>query len=180
MSEFQWYIVHVTAGSENRIASEMRAQFEKEGHGDKIQEILVPKKYVSTIRSGVKVQVEDRILPGYVLVHMVCSPETLHIVRRVPRVIGMLGSDIMGIPRALADHEVTKFLEQVDRIAVTAQNHFSFEPGELVKVSDGLFSSMEGIVEEVDIHRSRLKVSIAILGRSTPVDLEFTQVEKII
>lgn len=179
MGDFRWYIVHVAAGSENRVSTELRAQFAKAGLADQVQDILVPKKHTTTLRNGVKVQLEDRILPGYVLMHMVCSPEVVHVILRVPRVIGMLGSDASGMPRALADFEVAKFLEQVDRIAVAAQSQSSFEPGEMVKVSEGLFASMEGVVEEVDLHRSRLKVSIAILGRSTPVDLEFTQVEKI-
>jgi transcription termination/antitermination protein NusG len=180
MSEFKWYVIHVAATSENKVALELRAQLEKAGLSAAVQSILVPKKQTLVMRRGLKVQAEDRILPGYVLIQMICSPEILHVIRRVPRVAGMLGSNAAGVPRPLSEHDVSRFLEQVDRIVDEAKSNLSFEPGEMVKVSDGLFSSMEGIVEEVDLQRSRVKVSIAILGRSTPVDLEFSQVEKIL
>lgn len=176
--EQHWYIIHVAAGHENRVASELQAQCEKARLTSLMTEIRVPKRQTTVIKRGVKVQVEDRILPGYILVKMVCVPETLHIIRRIPKVIGMLGSDASGIPRILAESEVERFLEQLNRMADSSRMQLSFEPGEVVKVSEGLFSSMEGVVEEVDMERSRLKVSIAILGRSTPVDLEFSQVEK--
>jgi len=175
----EWYIIHVAAGSENKVASELDAQFEKHGLSDLLQEVLVPKKMVLATRRGAKVQAEDRILPGYVLVHMNCTLEALHIIRRIPRVIGMLGADAKGMPRPLSEFEVKQLLDQIQNVEQATRQSFVFEPGEMVKVSEGLFSSMEGVVEEVDTNRMRLKVSISIFGRPTPVDLEFSQVEKI-
>jgi transcriptional antiterminator NusG len=174
-----WYIIHASAGSENRVATELRAQFDRAGLGHQLSEVLVPKKSVPAIRRGVKIQVDERILPGYVLVHMECTPETLHVIRRVPRVVGMLGADSHGIPRPLSQGEVSQFLAQLETIHQSTTAKVVFEPGELVRVSEGLFSSMEGVVEEIDMQRFRLKVSISILGRPTPIDLEFSQVEKL-
>jgi transcriptional antiterminator NusG len=175
----EWYIIHVAAGSENKVALELKAQFEKNNLADSLENVLVPKKMVLATRRGVKVQAEDRILPGYVLVQMDCTLDALHVIRRVPRVIGMLGADAKGMPRSLSEFEVKQLLDQIENVEQATRQSFVFEPGEMVKVSEGLFSSMEGVVEEVDNNRMRLKVSISIFGRPTPVDLEFSQVEKI-
>lgn len=177
-SGFNWYVVHVAAGSENRIAEELKAQMSKAGLAEMLEEVLVPKKQDVTLKRGAKVLVEDRILPGYVLVRMRCLPETLHVIRRVPRVIGMLGTNSSGIPRSLNENEVKLLLDQLTRLKESVKDSITFEAGEVVKICEGLFSSMEGVVEEVDMQRLRLKVSISILGRSTPVELEFFQVEK--
>jgi transcriptional antiterminator NusG len=175
----EWYIIHVAAGSENKVAVELEAQFEKNNLADSLENVLVPKKMVLATRRGVKIQVEDRILPGYVLVQMDCTLDALHIIRRVPRVIGMLGADAKGMPRPLSEFEVSQLLDQIENVEQATRQSFVFEPGEMVKVSEGLFTSMEGVVEEVDSNRMRLKVSISIFGRPTLVDLEFSQVEKI-
>lgn len=175
----KWYIIHASAGSENRVATELKAQFAKSGLDHLVEDILVPKKPAVAVRRGVKVEVEDRILPGYVLIQMECTPETLHVIRHTPRVIGLLGAGSDGIPKPLSEAEVSHLLSQLETIGKTTQGHDYFSVGETVKVSEGLFSSMEGIVEEVDTNRMRLKVSISILGRPTPVDLEFSQVEKV-
>lgn len=175
----EWYVVHAAAGSENKVASELRAQFEKNGLGSLLHDVLVPKKTVTITRRGVKVQAEDRMIPGYVFVHMECTLEALHTIRSIPRMIGMLGADAKGMPKPLSEQEVKRLLDQLETVNQIAHHHVVFEPGELVRVCDGLFSSMEGVVEEMDAHRMRLKVSISLFGRSTPVDLEFSQVEKL-
>ena len=177
MTEAKWYIVHVSGGSENRIASELKAQFEKFGLSDSLVDVFVPKKDVMIMKRGVKVKSEDRILPGYVFVNMICTPETVHTIRRLPRVVGILG-DNSETPRPLNDMEVQSLLKQVDELSQLSQSSLSFDPGEVVKVCSGLFDSMQGVVEEVNYEKSRLKISITILGRSTPVDLDFSQVEK--
>lgn len=180
MSEFKWYVVHVAAGSENRVSCDLSAQFAKNGIGDLLEEVLVLKKIVNTTRRGNKVQEEERILPGYVLVRMVSTPEALNTIRRAPRVIGMLGADLRSDPKPLSDAEVENLLNQIDGMDGTSSaQSLSFEPGEIIRVTEGLFASMEGVVEEVDAVRMRLKVSIPILGRPTPVDLDFTHIEKI-
>lgn len=174
----QWYVIHVGAGSENRVSLELREQFDKAGLADSLQEVFVPKKQVSVVRRGTRVKAEDRIIPGYVFVRMVCTPETVHVVRRVPRVVGILGNDPEN-PRPLTEQEAKALMSQTTQISEAAQHAISFESGEIVKVCSGLFASMQGVVESVIPERERLRVSISILGRSTPVDLDFSQVEKV-
>ena len=175
----EWYVVHVSAGSENKVSSELKARFQKSNLGEALHEVLVPQKKALMTRRGAKVEVEDRLLPGYILLCMQCTLEALHIIRRIPKVIGMLGANVKGMPQPLSEFEVKQLLDHIQNAEQTTHQNFLFEPGEMVKVSEGLFSSMEGVVEEVDSHRMRLKVSISIFGRPTPVDLEFSQVEKI-
>lgn len=176
----QWYIIHAVAGSENKVASELTAQFEKNGLSSLLQDVLVPKKSFTTVRRNQKVEAEERILPGYIFINMACTLEALHTIRRIPRVIGMLGSDAKGVPQPLSEMEVRRLIDHVETMKDSSSHHLTFERGEIVKVSEGLFSSMEGIVEEVDCEKSRLKISISIFGRPTPVELEFSQVEKIL
>ena len=181
MSEFKWYVIHVAAGSENRVASDLSAQFSKAGIEDLLEDVLVLKKMVHATKRGNSVQQEERILPGYVLVRMISTPEGLNLIRRAPRVIGMLGADLRSDPKPLSDAEVENLLSQIDDSegAAGCASNLSFEPGEILRVTDGLFSGLEGVVEEVDAVRMRLKVSISIFGRPTPVDLDFGHVEKI-
>ena len=179
MSDFKWYVIHVAAGSENRVACDLSAQFVKNSIGDLLEEVLVLKKMVNITRRGNKVQEEERILPGYVLVRMISTPEALNTIRRAPRVIGMLGADLRSDPKPLSDAEVENLLNQIETMEGGNAQSISFEPGEVIRVTEGLFASMEGVVEEVDVARMRLKVSIPILGRPTPVDLDFTHIEKI-
>lgn len=175
----EWYVIHASAGGENRVAAELTAQFEKAGLASSLLEVLVPKKSITCVRRGMKVQVDERIIPGYVFIRMECTADALYVIRRIPRVLGMLGADAQGTPRPLSDAEVGRLLQQLETMSEISSRPTSFEPGEIVKVSEGLFRTMEGTVEEVDLHRLRLKVSICILGRPTPVDLEFSQVSKI-
>lgn len=176
----KWYIIHASSGSENRVVSELRAQLDKSGLSDMVEEILVPKKSSVTVRRGVRVEVEDRVLPGYILIFMECTPEVLLIIRQTPRVIGMLGANADGMPKPLSEGEVSGLLGHLETISKSPLSQQTFCVGETVKISEGLFTSMEGIIEDIDTHRMRLKVSVSILGRPTPVDLEFAQVEKVV
>lgn len=174
----RWYVIHVAAGSENKVAAELHAQMEKKGLLADDLEILVPKKMISMMQKGVRVQAEDRLLPGYVLIHMDCSLEALHVIRRVPRVIGMLGANAQGFPRALLPEEVDQFMDRLDTVKQAPQQNLSFEIGETVKLKEGPFASLDGVVYEVDQQRSRLKIFVPLFGRNTPVELDFSQVEK--
>jgi transcriptional antiterminator NusG len=179
MSDFKWYVVHVAAGSENKVAADLSAQFAKSGISELLQEVLVLKKLVNATRRGQKIQQEERILPGYVLVRAICDPEAVNVIRRSPRVIGMLGGDSRSGPTALSDAEVENLLNQIDSEVGGVSMNCSFQPGEVIRVTEGLFASMEGVVDEVDAIRMRVKVSIPILGRPTPVELDFAHVEAV-
>ncbi len=180
MSDFKWYVIHVAAGSENRVASDLSVQFSKAGIAELLEDVLVLKKMVHATRRGNAVQQEERILPGYVLVRMISTPDALNTIRRAPRVIGMLGADLRSDPKPLSDADMENLLNQIDDSdGVGPVSGTAFEPGEIVRVTDGLFSGLEGVIEEVDVLRMRLKVSISIFGRPTPVDLDFVHVEKI-
>jgi transcriptional antiterminator NusG len=179
MSSAHWYVIHVAANNEKRVAVELKAQFAKAGLESILHDVRVPKKMVNVLRRGVRVQAEDRVLPGYVLVQMQEAPEAFHIIRSHPRVIGLLGADAKGNVRPLGPDEAEDLLMRVESMDQAARESLIFEIGEHVRVCDGLFASMEGVVEEVDGVRGRLKVSIAIFGRATPVDLDFNQVEKL-
>lgn len=179
MDKMAWYVVHAVANSENRVAEELQAQFEKNQLMDYVQEIVVPKRFVASVKRGVKTTAEDRLFPGYVLVKMRAILEVLHVIRNHPRVIGMLGSDHKGIPVPLSEEEVNNMLTVVQTASQEIAHEVHFELGERVKICEGLFAAMEGVIEEIAPERSRLKVSVSIFGRATPVDVEFSQVEKI-
>ena len=179
MDKPSWYVVHVVANNENRVANELREKFQKKHIDHLLHEVVVPKRLSQGVRRGVKVDVEDRVVPGYVFVRMECTLDGLYIIRNHPRVIGILGADQRGVPVPLGDEEVQHLLQRVAESDRLVSMGAHFEIGEHVRVCDGLFASMEGVVEEIDPVRSRLKVSVSIFGRSTPVDLEFSQVEKL-
>jgi transcriptional antiterminator NusG len=179
MSELKWYVIHVAAGGENRIAADIAERFAKNGIADLLGEVLVLKKTIQVMRRGLKVQAEERILPGYVLVQMVATLAALTVIRQTPRVLSLPGMDARGDPQAISDQEVEDLRRQVEGDEQIVVCHEGYEIGEMVRVVDGLFASMEGVVEEVDRTRMRLKVSVPILGRPTPLDLDFAHVEKI-
>jgi transcription termination/antitermination protein NusG len=178
MDNASWYVIHVAANNENRVALELGAQFAKHGLGHLLEDVVVPKKTVTALRRGVKCDVEERVLPGYVLVRMNCTPEGLYVIRNHPRVLGMLGSDGKGTPKPMAEEEVRHLLERVEALEETHSQGLTFEAGETVRVCEGPFASFEGVVEEVDYARERLKIAVSIFGRLTPVEVDFTQVEK--
>ena len=173
----RWYVVNVYSGFEKKIAQTIKEQVEKSGLQDLFGEILVASEEVIEIRRGSKVVVEKNYFPGYVIVKMELTDESWHLVRNVPKVSGFLGGK--GKPSPISEAEVSRIMRQVQESIERPRHLVEFEVGEQVRVSDGPFATFNGVVEDVDNEKTRLKVSVMIFGRPTPVELEFNQVEKI-
>lgn len=172
----RWYIVHAYSNFENKVAESIREQA-KQRHLDHLfDEVLVPKEKVTEVRRGRKIDAERKFFPGYVLVKVDLTDEVFHLIKNTPKVTGFLGSDNKPMP--IRDAEAEHILQQVQEGIERPKPSVSFEIGEQVRVADGPFASFNGVVEEVDDARSRVKVAVSIFGRATPVDLEFTQVSK--
>lgn len=172
----RWYVVNVYSGSENKVAESLREQATLKKMEDKILEVFVPTENVVEIRKGTKVNAEHKFFPGYILVKMELTDETWLVVKNTPRVSGFLGS--RNKPQPISDAEVQKIMNQVQEGLERPQTNVNFETGEQIRVIDGPFASFVGIVEDIDTEKNRLKVSVSIFGRYTPVELEFSQVEK--
>ena len=173
----RWYIVHAYSNFEKKVAESIRDQAKQRGLTDLIDEVLVPKEKVTEARRGRKVETERKFFPGYVLVKMDLTDEVYHLIKNTPKVTGFLGSEKK--PQPITEAEAQRILQQVQEGVDRPKPSISFEVGEQVRVSDGPFASFNGTVEEVDEGRSRVKVAVSIFGRATPVELEFTQVEKV-
>ena len=173
----RWYVVNVYSGSEKKVAESLREQAVLKKMEDKILDVLVPVENVIEIRRGAKVNAEHKFFPGYILVRMELTDETWLVVKNTPRVSGFLGS--RNKPQPISDAEVEKIMNQVKEGIERPQTNISFEAGEQIRVIDGPFASFVGVVEDVDMEKNRLEVSVSIFGRYTPVELEFSQVEKI-
>ena len=173
----RWYVVNVYSGSEKKVAESLREQATLKTMDDKILEVFVPTENVVEIRKGAKVNAEHKFFPGYILVKMELTDETWLVVKNTPRVSGFLGS--RNKPQPITDAEVQKIMNQVQEGLERPQTNVNFETGEQIRVIDGPFASFVGIVEDIDTEKNRLKVSVSIFGRYTPVELEFSQVEKI-
>lgn len=172
----RWYSVSVLSNFEKKVAEQIRLAVAEKGLGDEIDEVLVPTEEVLEIRRGKKVTSERRFMPGYVLVHMDMTDQGYHLITSINRVTGFLGPQ--GKPMPMRDAEVNGVLKRAQENTEQPRNLIRFEIGENVKVSDGPFEGFSGMVEEVDEAHSRLKVTVSIFGRPTPVELEFTQVSK--
>src|SRR3989449_7291209 len=173
----RWYIVHAYSNFENKVAESIREQAKQRHLEHLFDEIMVPKEKVVEVRRGRKVDAERKFFPGYVLVKMELSDEAYHLIKNTPKVTGFLGADNKPMP--ISDAEADRILHQVQEGIDRPKPSVTFEVGEQVRVSDGPFASFNGTVEEVDEGRSRVKVAVSIFGRATPVELEFTQVEKV-
>jgi len=172
----KWYVIHVYSGFERKVAQSIEEQVKLAGMVDRIEQVLVPTEEVVEVRRGAKVNAERKFFPGYVLVKMAMSDETWHLVKNTPKVTGFLGS--RGRPTPISEAEAMRIMHQVQEGIERPKPSVTFEVGEQVRVSDGPFTSFSGLVEEVDEARARLKVAVSIFGRSTPVELEYSQVEK--
>jgi transcriptional antiterminator NusG len=173
----RWYVLHVYSGFEKKIATQIKEQAELKGLADNIGEVIVPVEEVTEIRRAQKVNSERKFFPGYVLINMDMSDEAWHLVKDVPKVTGFLGNK--NKPSPISDAEAERIMKQAQEGTENRRPSIIFEIGEQVRVADGPFTSFNGVIEEVDEDKGRVKVSVSIFGRSTPVDLEYGQVEKV-
>ena len=173
----RWYIVHVYSGFEKKVAQTLREKAASQGMEDQFGDILVPVEEVVEVRRGQKVNAERKFFPGYVLVNVDMTDEIYHLVKNTPKITGILGSGSKPVP--ISDAEADRIMRQVQEGIERPKPSITFEIGEQVRVCDGPFTSFNGLVEDVDEERARLKVAVSIFGRATPVELEYTQVEKV-
>jgi transcriptional antiterminator NusG len=173
----RWYVLHVYSGFENKVAESIKDKAAKNGMSDRVEEVLIPTEEVVEVKRGQKVNKEQKFMPGYVLVKIDMDDEVWHMVKNVPKVTGFLGAG--NKPSPISDKEADRLLKQIQEGVERPKPSVRFEIGEEVKVSDGPFASFNGTVEEVDEEKGKLKVSVSIFGRATPVELEYGQVEKV-
>ena len=173
----KWYIVHAYSNFEKKVAELIREQAHAQALDDAFAEILVPTEDVVEIRRGRKINAERKFFPGYVLVKMDMTDETYHLVKNTPKVTGFLGSGSKPMP--VSEREVARIIGAIEEGVERPKPTISFEIGETVRVTDGPFASFNGSVEQVDEERARLRVTVSIFGRATPVELEYAQVEKV-
>ncbi|MCX6544823.1 MAG: transcription termination/antitermination protein NusG [Acidobacteria bacterium] len=173
----QWFIVHTYSGFERKVAESLRQRVQAYGVVDQIGEILIPTEDVVEMRGGRKVVTTKRFFPGYILVEMTMTDNAWHVVKNTPKVTGFVGAGAQ--PTPLTQEEVDQILLQVSTAAETPKPKYSFEKGDHVRINEGPFTSFNGVVDDVNLDRNTLKVMVTIFGRSTPVELDFLQVEKI-
>jgi len=171
-----WYIVQTFSGFEQKVADTLKETIKKNKLDDKITDVLVPTHQVTEVKRGKRVQKKKKFFPSYVLVKMEMNKELYHMIKDIQKVTGFLGSS--GSPARVSDVEIDKILGNIKEGSLIPEPSVSFDVGEQVKVCEGPFASFTGLVEEVDEEKSRLKVSVSIFGRPTPVELEYNQVEK--
>ncbi len=172
----RWYVIHAYSGFENQVADFIKEQAEKKGLTEKVQEVLVPTEKVMTVQNGTKKESTRKFFPGYVLAKMEMTDETWYLVTKTPKVTGFLGGKN---PTPITEAEANRILNQVQEGVEHVKSSVKYEIGEQVQVIDGPFASFAGVVEEVDAEKERLKGSVSIFGRATPVDLDYGQVKKV-
>lgn len=173
----RWYVVHAYSGFEQQVIRSLHERIKLHGMEDKFGEILVPTEEVVEMRDGQKRKSSRKFFPGYVLIQMDMDDDSWHLVKDAPKVMGFIGGT-SDKPAAITEKEADAILNRVQEGAEKPRPKVLFEPGEVVRINDGPFNDFNGVVEEVDYDKSRLRVEVSIFGRSTPVDLEFSQVEK--
>ena len=171
-----WYIVQAYSGFEKKVVDSIKEELKKRKLDQNLGEIIVPTHQVTEVKKGKRSKKEKKYFPGYVLIKVNLNNEIYHLIKNLQKVSGFLGS--ANKPTPITDDEIQRILGQVSESAINQKSGISFEIGEKVKVCDGPFASFSGLIEEIDEEKSRLKVSVSIFGRPTPVDLEFNQVEK--
>jgi transcriptional antiterminator NusG len=175
--KLRWYVVQAFSGYEARVSKSLKEYIQIHSMEDSFGEILVPTEEVVEMRAGQKRKSERKFFPGYVLVQMDLNDESWHLVKSVPRVLGFIGGTAER-PAPITDKEAQAILDRLDETSDKPRPKTLFEPGEVVRVTDGPFADFNGTIEEVDYEKSRVKVSVLIFGRATPVELEFGQIEK--
>lgn len=173
----RWYVVHAYSGYEKKVAAALKERIERHGMQDVFGEVLVPTEEVIEMRGGQKRKSERKFFPGYVLVQMELTDDSWHLVKETPRVMGFIGGKA-DKPAPITEKEANTILQRVDDSVDKPKPKTMFEPGEMVRVIDGPFNDFNGVVEEVNYDKSKLHVAVLIFGRSTPVELDFSQVEK--
>src|SRR5688572_22510063 len=174
----RWYIIHAYSGFENKVRDSIIAEAERLGLAEAVEAVEVPTETVTEVKRGKKVQVERKFMPGYVLAKLTLTDDVYHLVKNTPKVTGFLGSGAK--PQPIPDAQAARMLDSSEESAALAPKQkisVDYEIGDSVKVLDGPFATFNGLVEELDFDRSRVKVSVSIFGRATPVELEFEQVE---
>ena len=174
----RWYIIHAYSGFEKSVAQALRDRIVRDGMEERFGDVLVPTEEVVEMRNGQKRKSERKFFPGYVLVQMEMNEGTWHLVKDTPRVMGFIGGTA-DKPAPITDKEAEAILRRVADSGDKPKPKTLFEPGEVVRVADGPFADFNGVVEEVNYEKSRIQVAVLIFGRSTPVELEFSQVEKV-
>ena len=174
----RWYVVHVYSGFENKVAEAVRDLNKNKNVNGKVHDVMVPTEEVVEMRKGAKVQTERKFFPGYILMKAEMDDNVWHSVNNIPKVTGFVGGSGKGKPIPISDVEAERIIKQMKEGVEKPRPSVMFEVGETVRVTEGPFQSFNGTVEEVDEAKGRIKVSVSIFGRPTPVDLEFTQVEK--
>lgn len=172
----QWYVVHTRTGEEHTVVQRLQDRIRSEKMESKFGEIIVPTEEVIEMRAGQKRKSERKFFPGYVWIEMMIDPQTWHFVKQIPGVIGFIGGKN---PAPIPESQVRAILQRVNEGVKKPRPKVLFEPGEVVRVTDGPFADFNGVVEDVNYEKNRLRVSVLIFGRSTPVELEFAQVEKV-
>ncbi len=173
----RWYVVHAYSGYEKRVMRSLKERIKLHGMEDLFGDVLVPTEEVVEIKGGQKRRSERKFFPGYVLVNMEMTEESWHLINSTPQVLGFIGGTA-DKPAPISDKEAELILQRVEKGAEAPRPKTLFEPGEMVRVVDGPFADFTGVVEEINYEKSRLQVAVMIFGRSTPVELEFSQVEK--
>ena len=177
MSNARWYVLHAYSGYEKKVADSITDQAEKLGIKDNIEEISVPTQNIVEVKRGVRVNTERKIFPGYILIKMKLNDDTWHIIKTTPKLSGFLGNK--GKPIPISNAEAKRISQQVVDGVEKTRPAIMYDIGEQVKVIDGPFASFNGEIEQIDEDKARLRVAVSIFGRSTPVDLDYSQVEKV-